>query len=134
MVKCKHLLLYSIQLVSDSRKITGVMMFYADVRLVYLRPRGCYVHITLDPLYVRKQKHSNQWFSILTAYNFLQSFLKNTYAWLFILIPDSEEDLYFSFKGKNPLQVILTCNFNNKNTELMKLKWGKQIPVVVFLK
>lgn len=109
-------------------------MFYADVRLVYLRPRGCYVHITLDPLYVRKQKHSNQWFSILTAYNFLQSFLKNTYAWLFILIPDSEEDLYFSFKGKNPLQVILTCNFNNKNTELMKLKWGKQIPVVVFLK
>ena len=34
----------------------------------------------------------------------------------------------FFFKGKNPLQVILMCNFNNKNTELMKPNWGKQIP------
>lgn len=62
MVKWKHLFLYGIQLVSDLRGVTGVMTLYADVRLVHIRSEGRYVHITLDPLYVRKQKEPNQQF------------------------------------------------------------------------
>ena len=62
MVKWKHLFLYGIQLVSDLRGVTGMMMLYADVRLVPVWSQGCYVHITLDLPHVRKQKESNQQF------------------------------------------------------------------------
>lgn len=79
-------------------------MVYVYVRCT-IRPVG-YVHIT--------QKHSNQWFSVLTAYHsFLQSFKK------ICLALGSQMRFRRGFVLKRKSQVILKCDSNNKNPKLL---------------